>query len=140
MTDRETLAALVARCEAATGPDRELDFQIAVIMDGRDPVTLPDGRIAYRSRRPPHDTCLAWMPIRYTGSLDAAASLVPGGLAWEAGTYCGEDPGLFGHALVRQPSDPRDDEALRVFGTARTPALALCAAAMRAKMEEMCDD
>ena len=62
---RATLLALAARCEAATGPDRELDAETAV---------------AAGWARWLDDECLA-----YTASLDAAVSLVPAG--WTGSIY-----------------------------------------------------
>jgi hypothetical protein len=70
-------------------------------------------------------TCLG-VP-NYTASIDAAMTLVPEGMTWfvstdfvpvSAGVYNGAD----------------DDDGLPAFtGDAKTPALALCAAALRAK-------
>lgn len=41
MTDRATLEALAVRCEAATGPDRELDAAIAEVAYGWKPAPCP---------------------------------------------------------------------------------------------------
>jgi hypothetical protein len=101
------LMELAARCEAATGPDRELDFDI---YDECFP-TLP------------RSGCLRANLIEhhiktYTASLDAALTLVPEGYVFGVARtygYCSAEVG------GRNPSK------------AANPALALCAAALRAR-------
>ena len=95
---------LIARIEAASGGSRELDWEIH-LRDGLDGVG------AYGAH--PY----------YTSSIDAALTLVPDGFDWTLGHTNG---GLTIHAEV----GGRGDEYLR-FGA--TPALALCAAALRAR-------
>lgn len=110
-----TLEELADRVEAATGPDRELDCDIARMLG----VTV--------MRRNHEDTAneehTYW---RYTESLDSALSLVPEGFDWIIGRTNG---GLTIHAEV----GGRGNEFMR-FGD--TPALALCAAALRARSTE----
>lgn len=101
MTDR--LLELAARCEAATGPELAIDFDIAEFVT----------RAHMATGKAP----------KYTASLDAAIMLVP-------------EPGK----LVSIHLD-YDDEQKRWFceldgfdvGDAATRALALCAAALRAR-------
>lgn len=107
---RDTLAALIERVERATGPDRELDAEIGALVMKNGCIREADGR---QFQIQPH-------PRRYTASLDAAVSLVPEGWAW-----CVHDVGIA--SLMRAPRV--------VKATAATPALALCAAALRARME-----
>lgn len=131
MTDN---LALAERVEAASGPDRELDCRIAAAahqsMAGEfhvvgAPTYEPE---RYFSRQEGID----WIGYdllnnapAYTASLDAAMTLVPKGLTWDLSTDfvpC--------HAGIYNGRD--DDEGLPAFsGDAATPALALCAAALR---------
>lgn len=103
MTTAQELVDLAARCERAAGADRELDGDIADAALG--PVKAP-----YRRGR-----C-----ENYTSSLDAAMALVPEGLRFEV-TTTGFKPG----AIV---CGNRFTSA-----SASTPALALTAAALRAR-------
>ena len=73
MTRAETLLALAARCEAGTGPDRELDAEIMVAV-------YPDLKLAQSING--HWYSISGMHTRieeYTDSLDAAVLLVPAG-------------------------------------------------------------
>lgn len=63
---------------------------------------------------------------RYTESLDAAAALVPEG--WTGMVHLDGKAGLY-----------RDDRQPTIDGSAATPALALTAAALRARAEEATD-
>lgn len=104
-----TLEKLAARCETAAGPDRELDAAIA----------LTQGWTAYDGDNwigPQAQICVP----EYTASLDVAMGLVP--------TYrqftCGN------HGLT----EDRPFARIGPHGSyASTPALALCAAALRAR-------
>lgn len=75
------LEALIAKLEAATGPDRDVDWKITLVVS-------PAG---FRY----HD-CPA-----YTASLDAAQALVPEGYAWHCGCEIDLTPfaRVFGHDL-----------------------------------------
>lgn len=109
---------LLNRIKAATGPDWSLDVEIARALGFLE-------EVAGMVRLP-----------AYTASLDAALTLVPEGLEWE----------LFGYDATRDPRFPRfqarimllthaqDPEELgpQSIMNAATPALALCAAALRA--------
>jgi hypothetical protein len=98
MTDK--LIELAKACEAATGPDREIDTLIGYAVD------LP--------------TEDAQLP-RYTASLDAALTLVPP-WSWRVGNL----------ASGRAFADLGTQKSLQCIEGA-TPALALCAAALRAR-------
>ena len=107
---RDTLAALIERVETATGPDRDIDFAVAAA------VGWPDSPHSHQHAR------------RYTEHLDAAVSLVPEGWGYELRRgHSGER-----RALCRM----WDGRGIWTGGTvAATPALALVAAALRARME-----
>ena len=105
---------LARRCEAATGPDRALDCAI------RDTLRLPNDYGADWGARG-HEIPAAHP---YTASLDAALTLVPEGYFPTidfANSRC--------WIRDRQGFDVLHGPA---YGFAATPALALCAAALRA--------
>jgi hypothetical protein len=111
MTDPATLLALAERCEQAAGPDRELDFTI-------DDFMLKHGPEADRIRNPRY-------VLPYTASLDAAVTLVPEGHEWlRKNEIC--------MTVYRVPADLKE-WARHIDARGATPALALCAAALRAR-------
>ncbi len=135
MTDRATMLALADRCEAATGPDRAIDFDIfrAIHPEYAGPEWKEFGgglrhindSSDMRCLPPPHMT-----PARWTASIDATLSLVPDGWKWALHSaddkapptaYCVPDMGRL----------PWPDWVTDIL--AATPALALCAAALRAR-------
>ena len=100
-----SVSALVDRCEAATGPDRELDKAIARAVGTIMNYTVP----------------------AYTASLDAAMTLVPEDHALNIETISG------GLAYANVWLDVSDhDGTAPNESRAATPALALCTAALRA--------
>lgn len=109
--DPATLLSLAERVEAATGAENELDFAIQLAVLSRA------GYLPGRASCKP-----------YTRSLDAALSLVPSGWAWQAGVGIETEAGNSDSAYAW--AAPVDHGEL-VF--AATPALALCAAALRAR-------
>ena len=141
---RAELLALVARVEAATGPDRELDYAILRVLKpeyaGSDWQPYAGGLRHVNDSSdartlPAHETC----PQQWTSSLDAAASLVPEGWRWSldytqrpAYQDCG-CASLFAPGSRMHPPDVSEIYAA-------TPALALCAAALRARAEEARDE
>jgi hypothetical protein len=103
----DELVALAERCEHATGPDRELDCAILVAIDWR-----------YNS---------AWRHLpRLTASLDAAMTLVPEGWWVQQLTQSHNRDATW-------VSLHSDTPAPVVQTSARADALALCAAALRAR-------
>lgn len=111
MTDltREGLVELAGRCEQVSGPDRALDCLIGDAIGAR----TRNGVIN--------------VSATYTASLDAAMTLVPEGL-WAEGSLSSP-----GQLEVHGPCtyDPLGK------GWAATPALALCAAALKARARAM---
>jgi hypothetical protein len=104
---------LAARIERAEGPDRALDLEIARLQD------------AVVMRRNDDDTANEeYTHWRYTGSLDAAMQLVPEGYNFSVDRIDGR-----GGAVV----NPSSFSSTAAIADAATPALALCAAALRAR-------
>lgn len=112
---------LIERLQSATGPDRELDEEIACEV-GAYPanwdLALPGYTLEYY---------MTWSNCAptYTASLDAAMTLVPEGTG-------------FGLLLSRDRKDCRadiwsDERTEERFFTGATPALALCIAALKAR-------
>lgn len=139
-----TLETLAARCEAATGPDRELDGVIDRLLRTRP----SDGD--YNEA----ENCL-WQVDEFSGlcvrgdgfarasfcaplfteSLDAAMTLVPEGCCVDLRRF---DSGG-GFAQVRSTDatpDDADDELYVESEHCSTAALALCAAALRARAQK----
>ena len=100
----DQLVALAERVEKATGPDRELDVAIA----GASGVTYPADPVNW----PPH----------YTASLDAALTLAPCNLLWVVDCWGNARVGLHNGQCSGSLLPPHPPQ----------PALALCAAVLRA--------
>lgn len=117
MTDRDALLALADRVEALAGPDREVDAIIQrALGDDTTGHWFADRNGAWVTD--------ALAPI-YTASLDAAMTLAPNAYRVRLGRL--EDGR--GSAWVYPPTAGPADEWARL---AATPALALCAASLRA--------
>lgn len=125
--DVAALGALADRVEALEGPDREVDAEIAVHIFGADAVRKggvgwPEGALVV--------PCYpGWRLLpNYTASIDAAATLVPENAGW-----CISVNGrVMGKAIQPQAHVLHNGSK---FISAATPALALCAAALRAIQE-----
>lgn len=112
------LLKLAERCEQATGPDRELDMAICVALD--------TGRRVTGSGR--------WLgPDCFTGSLDVALLLMPEDREWrvERRLSKGMSPAYASLWSAGARDIDRHDN-----GRGKTPALALCAAVLRARAAE----
>ena len=119
MSKQNTLQVLAEDCKWATGPDRELDGDLAEALQvGGNPWKHDgDGWISVHGFG-----CQAAM---FTQSLDAALTLVPEGWRWAVSTTNDDSPCAFGHS---------PDKSFWIEDTpAATPALALCAFALRAR-------
>ncbi|KQM37984.1 hypothetical protein [Sphingomonas sp. Leaf10] len=122
MTDRSKLLALAETVEKLTGPSVHVDADI------RDALKLPsDYSVDWRG----WGVDEAGKPIErakafpYTASLDAAMALVPEGWEWNVWGS--------GYCRIMHPQTHRNDKD----GRSCTPALALCAAALRAQAEAL---
>lgn len=133
VTVDQDLVALAERCEKATGPDRELDEDIAravgfVPWGGRRMFsTAPSYGFTYRN--PTGDYVGA--PPYYTGSIDAAMTLVPDGC------FCDTQSILRGTAIFDKPKawaqvEQTSGPVIETSACATLP-LALSAAALRAR-------
>jgi hypothetical protein len=107
------LPALIARVEAATGADYDIDREIWRAVD-------PDAAEEYAACETP----------AYTAGLDAAVALVPSGWGWSVGGWA--DDGFTNAIAV--VSERR--KFMRPQVHAATPALALCLAALRARQAQ----
>lgn len=131
MTDPATLRALASRIEALTGPDREVDAEVACAMRGytmHADSKPADGTFAFWFGKPEESECCncsSWPA--FTASLDAAAGLTDG-MAWSLS--CQRSPDMGGRNWNASVSFSRNYP-----GKAATPALALLAAALRARAE-----
>jgi len=116
---------LIARLEDARGPDAELDHRIAWWMRPAHWRRVVDGQmqILHMGMRPPkwvaYDAPGVMAP-RYTGSIDAALTLVLPGHAWivDSKGYAGVAP-------------PDEDDLPVAHQRGQTSALSLCIAALR---------
>lgn len=143
------LMELAERVEALSGPDREIDALIAVAIS-----SWPSARVIWHKGkrrfcrsgegRIPFPVAggsgtnwgISFQQINYTASLDAAMTLVPEGCGWLAGYGQTHPDEPMGGALITRNArfvgygENYDEIAV---GEAATPALALCAAALRAR-------
>jgi hypothetical protein len=114
MTD---LLDLAVRVEGAEGPDRELDELISAALAGAEREVQPSGNAAYH-------TGTQWVSVHvwpYTASLDAAMGLVPE----DARAHLNIAPDKISTAIVAGTE-----------GIGNNPALALCAASLRARASQ----
>ena len=130
--------------EAATGADRELDAAIGVAI-GRfraEPNKGWPDRLDYIELREGGVQCYPGngfdqLVPHYTASIDAGLTLVPEGLEWEVCAYDAARDPRFGRfqSRIKLLTYTQDPEELGPQSTmnAATPALALCAAALRAR-------
>lgn len=125
MTDRAELLALAVRCETE-GPSKELAAHILLTCGHR--VSCRDGVWMWS----PKGT-ISWHDILdCTQSLDAAVTLVPENNWWSLQTMRRE----ISTAWVGPYNDPIGFK-VKHNGQSATPALALCAASLRARAEAM---
>jgi hypothetical protein len=124
---------LAARCEAATGPDRELDIAMLPLIGLRFvDEGHPIGRVCYDSNNQ------ATVMPRFTASIDAALTLVPEGSLFTTRTLWDRDK-VAGFASISRYELAGPDDQLRRYwmdehqSNAATPPLALCVAALRAR-------
>lgn len=132
MTD---LQSLIARVEAATGPSEQLDIDIAVAAS-MVPPKMEKTFTSPRAWRGIYDNRY-WFAPEYTASIDAALTLVPEGQGMKLDKYwiASVDRPIW-HAAVTSPSKNPNvivGSDYNEVWDCRTLALALCAAALRAR-------
>jgi hypothetical protein len=124
------LLALADRCEKASGPDRDLDAAIMGLFTNS--VESDDGEWWYG----PHDEMPGKVPA-FTASLDAALSLVPEGWVTADANNLNISSNLGGWAwCLDNGADCGHPRFRDAVAKAKTPPLALCAAALRARATE----
>lgn len=128
---RPDLVELAARCEQATGPDRELDKLIA------ETLALPHGpRSGWSNDENGDHWIVEECSALVTASLDAAMTLVPEGTLWKVdyGIAWSDEEPASGGRNYRAGVGIGDVPAQWHHGwSAATPALALTAACLRAR-------
>ena len=127
MTDRIDLGEIAARCEATAIGSFDLDKAILRALG------YTWRGLGYWF----HDDSHQWRgPARFTSSIDAALALIPEGeREWELHTAFRDE--RFGRYQARVnidllPDDP-DETGPQGIANGATPALAICAAALRAR-------
>jgi len=128
---KATLLELADRVEKASGPDRELDVSIgSTVFDVEWRPYRPNARKTWGFQRAAKDDVVFYgtesVP-RYTASLDAAMTLVPSNIGFQLTVYSDVKPGC----TVGLHGD---------LERAATPALALTAAALRARTQQESSD
>ena len=136
MTDHATLEALLARVLEGTGPDRELDAEIALAFGI---VAQRAGNCFYGHKHYSvmvldrdyydHDGNAPELP-HFTASLDAAVTLVPEGWRWWVNSSNNARCWLPG-------GDGQAPQAIAQPKKCVTPALALIAACLLARMDAL---
>jgi hypothetical protein len=120
---------LIARLEAATGPDRELDAEIFDLVGaplpkaafGYDLKLQPDPDAAGSYVMPVGEMMVRYEAPAYTASIDAALTLVSELADWRVGRD--------GEVWLE------DDEGFEWFVNAPTPAIAICIAGLKARSQ-----
>ncbi len=141
MTERATLETLLARVLEGTGPDRELDAEIAVALFGGEIIwkTARYTMDAYPARRIQNSAYIGGYQnagvLAYTASLDDALTLVPEGRDW----HVQSNPSV--GACWASISPAKHDLKLREWGSgmvkAVTPERALITACLKTRMEAL---
>ena len=133
------LMELAERVEALSGPNHEIDSLIGAAV-GLKYRILRDGSGRGKGMEWLEDGhgVETWAPHapRYTASLDAAMTLVPEGCGWLTGWgQTRPDEPMGGARITRNARfvGYRENYDEIAVGEAATPALALCAAALRAR-------
>lgn len=130
MTD---LRELVERLEAAEGPSRELDAEIARALGWKDVGIGPHAPQTVKWVRPDGSETFNRLPA-YTASIDAALTLVPEGWEWTVGNTYAE-----GRTFARVENFALKGEPNFNVDGQRPPALALTIAALKAREADDAD-
>lgn len=127
------LLELAERCEKAHGTDLRLDAEIEVAVQQANGVADAKvfmlGSLPAAGKGKGRKWSMLFQHFRYTASVDAALRLVPKGAYWSADSRC--------YAIVGDgPCRENNGFSPNFIDTdiAASPALALCAAALRARV------
>lgn len=139
MAEREEIEALLARVEAATGPDREIDKEIARLL-GWSTVAPPrdSDRMFPSLWVSPDGNVKGALPPAYTSSLDAIVGLIER----EISVYLLKitiAPAGNGAELTVWPKGLSGGIEETFTAVSVSPELACCAAFLRAAMEKTSD-
>lgn len=132
----EDLLKLAAKVEAATGPDRELDADILEIVFPaqfeklRIEAGMPSGAPNAVMTKGARELVIHRSRYWFSSSLDAATALVPKGFMWRLQVW---PDGVNSALLEKNPGDCGAIDAWQTETFAALPALALTAAALRAR-------
>ena len=138
-----TLREVIERLELATGPDRELDAEIAVSVEPGEIVWLQANYTmeqypAIKRARSHYIGGFAKEGVpSYTSSIDAALTLVPEGCIWNGGTVEGRnstDPQWRVTGMWAKVA-PIGSGYFSDASDAPTAPLAICIAALRARLQ-----
>lgn len=139
------LATLIERLEKASGPDWELDIEIGeIIFPEQYKALCEDFEKTWKRAQENglHDRRLAcWRSTfqgvwRFTYSIDAALTLVPEGWRWRVERYNTDETKCNAElAEVGQIRDFGIGIKTRAQASGPTPAIALCIASLRARLE-----
>lgn len=125
-----TIEELIAKLESATGPDRDLDFEIAYAIDWRvsDDLNFRQYADTYKklARKDNYPA--------YTESIDCALTLVPEG--WTVANIGQRDSGAWWAELRRGSQTSYDKVELSGIGiNDKLPlAIAICIASLKARL------
>ena len=129
------MSDLIARLEAAEEGSRELDFAIAEHLGMHPRWSKSTTKARKMHRHVDGGPIPAW-----TGGIDAALTLVPEGWDYSIGTDTRKDESArkYGWARVMERAEdhPGHYTGNELYAEAATPALALCAAALKARESE----
>lgn len=144
--DRDILLALAERCEVATTGDRHLDTEILWNIDRRRFLTgywnAASGMPRELTEMPSSKGGIGWIGAEcsaptYTASLDAAVKVVPEGWGWSVNQ---PNAKALASGLFKERTPIMGEVQFgcdhRFAVACATPALALCAAALRARAQE----
>jgi hypothetical protein len=116
---------LIERLEKATGPDRELDAKLAFV-NGAWAAGVDEGVPWVQWAKNTAVEINDELP-RYTASIDAALTLVPEGWEWE---LYSNPPSAW---LCERGYDPDTYNGKTALASTKSPAIALCIAALKAR-------
>jgi hypothetical protein len=144
MTEAEKLAL---RCEAASGPCRELDVAIFRALGAPVPFQFANKLVALAYDEteqcyfaPVGDMRVRYEPPAYTASIDVAETLMPSDCGFVMHSPIGKPPSV---ALQFGREDfpaPKTVDGWGDYSKAATRPLALCAAALRARAQTLTGD